>query len=155
MRKRLKFQEVDLLADDLAQYAKENTFIALIGELGTGKTHFTQRFAKALGIKENLKSPTFNYVLDYQSGRLPLYHFDVYRLTEAEELYEVGYEDYLREKGIILMEWANIVESELPEEYIRLELKYTEKEEEREVELHYVGNKAKEKELFDYVNFGN
>ena len=66
MRKRLKFQEVDLLADDLAQYAKENTFIALIGELGTGKTHFTQRFAKALGIKENLKSPTFNYVLDYQ-----------------------------------------------------------------------------------------
>ncbi|RXZ71084.1 tRNA (adenosine(37)-N6)-threonylcarbamoyltransferase complex ATPase subunit type 1 TsaE [Fusobacterium necrophorum] len=155
MRKRLKFQEVDLLADDLAQYAKENTFIALIGELGTGKTYFTQRFAKALGIKENLKSPTFNYVLDYQSGRLPLYHFDVYRLTEAEELYEVGYEDYLREKGIILMEWANIVESELPEEYIRLELKYTEKEEEREVELHYVGNKAKEKELFDYVNFGN
>lgn len=155
MRKRLKFQEVDLLADDLAQYAKENTFIALIGELGTGKTHFTQRFAKALGIKENLKSPTFNYVLDYQSGRLPLYHFDVYRLTEVEELYEVGYEDYLREKGIILMEWANIVESELPEEYIRLELKYTEKEEEREVELHYVGNKAKEKELFDYVNFGN
>lgn len=155
MKKRLKFQEVDLLADDLAQYAKENTFIALIGELGTGKTHFTQRFAKALGIKENLKSPTFNYVLDYQSGRLPLYHFDVYRLTEAEELYEVGYEDYLREKGIILMEWANIVESELPEEYIRLELKYTEKEEEREVELHYVGNKAKEKELFDYVNFGN
>ncbi|AYV93505.1 tRNA threonylcarbamoyladenosine biosynthesis protein TsaE [Fusobacterium necrophorum subsp. funduliforme] len=155
MRKRLKFQEVDLLADALAQYAKENTFIALIGELGTGKTHFTQRFAKALGIKENLKSPTFNYVLDYQSGRLPLYHFDVYRLTEAEELYEVGYEDYLREKGIILMEWANIVESELPEEYIRLELKYTEKEEEREVELHYVGNKAKEKELFDYVNFGN
>lgn len=155
MRKRLKFQEVDLLADDLAQYAKENTFIALIGELGTGKTHFTQRFAKALGIKENLKSPTFNYVLDYQSGRLPLYHFDVYRLTEAEELYEVGYEDYLREKGIILMEWANIVESELPEEYIRLELKYTEKEEEREVELHYVGNEAKEKELFDYVNFGN
>lgn len=155
MRKRLKFQEVDLLADALAQYAKENIFIALIGELGTGKTHFTQRFAKALGIKENLKSPTFNYVLDYQSGRLPLYHFDVYRLTEAEELYEVGYEDYLREKGIILMEWANIVESELPEEYIRLELKYTEKEEEREVELHYVGNKAKEKELFDYVNFGN
>ncbi|AYZ73952.1 tRNA (adenosine(37)-N6)-threonylcarbamoyltransferase complex ATPase subunit type 1 TsaE [Fusobacterium necrophorum] len=155
MRKRLKFQEVDLLADVLAQYAKENTFIALIGELGTGKTHFTQRFAKALGIKENLKSPTFNYVLDYRSGRLPLYHFDVYRLTEAEELYEVGYEDYLREKGIILMEWANIVESELPEEYIRLELKYTEKEEEREVELHYVGNEAKEKELFDYVNFGN
>ncbi|MCI7344309.1 MAG: tRNA (adenosine(37)-N6)-threonylcarbamoyltransferase complex ATPase subunit type 1 TsaE [Fusobacterium necrophorum] len=155
MRKRLSFREIDLLAEALANYAKEDTFIALIGDLGTGKTHFTKCFAKALGVKENLKSPTFNYVLDYQSGRLPLYHFDVYRLMEAEELYEVGYEDYLREKGIILMEWANIVESELPEEYIRLELKYTEKEEEREVELVYVGNERKEKELFAYVNFGD
>ena len=155
MRKQLEFQDIDLLADSLANYATKNTFIALIGDLGTGKTHFTQRFAKTLGVQEHLKSPTFNYVLSYESGRLPLYHFDVYRLTEAEELYEVGYEDYLKEDGIILMEWADIVECELPEEYIRLELKYTEKEDQREVELHYVGNKAKEKELFDYVNFGN
>jgi len=155
MKKRLDFQEVDALADALASYAKEDTFIALIGDLGTGKTHFTQRFAKSLGVKENLKSPTFNYVLGYESGRLPLYHFDVYRLTEAEELYEVGYEDYLREDGIILMEWANIVESELPEEYIRLELSYTDKEDQREITLSYVGNEKKEKELFDYVNFGN
>lgn len=155
MKKRLDFQEVDALADALASYAKEDTFIALIGDLGTGKTHFTQRFAKSLGVKENLKSPTFNYVLGYESGRLPLYHFDVYRLTEAEELYEVGYEDYLRENGIILMEWANIVESELPEEYIRLELSYTDKEDQREITLSYVGNEKKEKELFDYVNFGN
>ncbi|SRR3712207_6383580 len=155
MKKRLDFQEVDALADALASYAKEVTFIALIGDLGTGKTHFTQRFAKSLGVKKNLKSPTFNYVLGYESGRLPLYHFDVYRLTEAEELYEVGYEDYLREDGIILMEWANIVESELPEEYIRLELSYTDKEDQREITLSYVGNEKKEKELFDYVNFGN
>ncbi|AVQ17445.1 tRNA (adenosine(37)-N6)-threonylcarbamoyltransferase complex ATPase subunit type 1 TsaE [Fusobacterium gonidiaformans] len=155
MRKKLYFQELDILADSLANYAKEDTFIALIGDLGTGKTHFTQRFAKSLGVIENLKSPTFNYVLGYESGRLPLYHFDVYRLTEAEELYEVGYEDYLRENGVILMEWANLVESELPDEYIRLELHYTEEENQREVELRYIGNEEKEKELFTYVNFGN
>ncbi|KXA15867.1 hydrolase, P-loop family [Fusobacterium equinum] len=155
MRKKLYFQELDALADSLANYAKEDTFIALIGDLGTGKTHFTQRFAKSLGVTENLKSPTFNYVLGYESGRLPLYHFDVYRLTEAEELYEVGYEDYLRENGVILMEWANLVESELPEEYIRIELHYTEEENQREVDLCYIGNQEKEKELFTYVNFGN
>lgn len=155
MRKKLYFQELDILADSLANYAKEDTFIALIGDLGTGKTHFTQCFAKSLGVTENLKSPTFNYVLGYESGRLPLYHFDVYRLTEAEELYEVGYEDYLRENGVILMEWANLVESELPEEYIRIELHYTEEENQREVDLCYIGNQEKEKELFAYVNFGN
>ena len=155
MRKKLYFQELDALADSLANYAKEDTFIALIGDLGTGKTHFTQHFARSLGVTENLKSPTFNYVLGYESGRLPLYHFDVYRLTEAEELYEVGYEDYLRENGVILMEWANLVESELPEEYIRIELHYTEEENQREVDLCYIGNQEKEKELFAYVNFGN
>ena len=67
MRKKLYFQELDTLADSLANYAKEDTFIALIGDLGTGKTHFTQRFAKSLGVTENLKSPTFNYVLGYES----------------------------------------------------------------------------------------
>lgn len=76
-------------------------------------------------------------------------------MTEAEELYEVGYEDYLRENGVILMEWANLVESELPEEYIRIELHYTEEENQREVDLCYIGNQEKEKELFAYVNFGN
>lgn len=155
MKKILTFEEIDSFADRLAQYAKGDTFIALIGELGTGKTHFSQRFAKALGVKETLKSPTFNYVLGYESGRLPLYHFDVYRLSEPSELYELGYEDYLAENGVILMEWANLVESELPEEYIRIELKYREKEDEREVFLSFIGNEKKERELFAYVNFGN
>lgn len=153
MKKKLNFQEIDRLAERLASYAKEDTLIALIGDLGTGKTHFSQQFAKALGVQETLKSPTFNYVLGYESGRLPLYHFDVYRLMEPEELYEVGYEDYLREEGVILMEWANLVESELPEEYIRLELEYQEEENQREVNLSYIGNEEKEKELLAYVNF--
>lgn len=153
MKRNLTFQEIDILAEKLASYATENTFIALIGELGTGKTHFSQQFAKALGVREVLKSPTFNYVLGYESGKIPLYHFDVYRLMEPEELYEVGYEDYLREEGVVLMEWANLVESELPEEYIRLELEYQEEENQREVNLSYIGNEEKEKELLAYVDF--
>lgn len=155
MKKTLTFHEIDCFAEKLASYAGKDTFIALIGELGTGKTHFSQCFAKALGIKETLKSPTFNYVLGYESGRLPLYHFDVYRLTEPEELYEVGYEDYLNQDGVILMEWANLVESELPEEYIEIKMDYHEEEDKREISLSYIGNLEKEKELLAYVNFGD
>ena len=104
------------------------------------------------GIDENIKSPTFNYVLEYLSGRLPLYHFDVYRLGEAEEIYEVGYEDYLNSNGILLIEWANIIESELPKEYVEVKLNYH-GEDTREVELRYIGNEVKEKEMLEYVGF--
>ncbi|MGL5917826.1 MAG: tRNA (adenosine(37)-N6)-threonylcarbamoyltransferase complex ATPase subunit type 1 TsaE, partial [Cetobacterium sp.] len=112
MKKILKFEEIDILAKKLANYVSENTVVALIGDLGTGKTTFTKSFAKELGVKENLKSPTFNYVLEYLDGRLPLYHFDVYRLGSPEEIYEIGYEDYINNDGVALIEWANIIESE-------------------------------------------
>ena len=145
MEKVLTFSQIDELAKKLANYVEENTVIALIGDLGTGKTTFTKTFAKEFGVKENLKSPTFNYVLEYLSGRLPLYHFDVYRLCSSEEIYEIGYEDYI--------EWANIISEDLPKEYIRIEFKYAEKEDERIVDISYVGNKEKE-EKFN-VAFGN
>ena len=152
MNKILTFDELNNLAEKLADYSSENTVIALIGDLGTGKTTFSQKFARRLGITEPIKSPTFNYVLEYLSGRLPLYHFDVYRLGEAEEIYEVGYEDYLNSNGILLIEWANIIESELPKEYIEVKLNYH-GEDTREVELRYIGNEVKEKEMLEYVGF--
>ena len=155
MQKVLTFNEIDLLAKKLADYSKENTVIALIGDLGTGKTTFTKTFAKEFGVKENLKSPTFNYVLEYLSGRLPLYHFDVYRLCSSEEIYEIGYEDYINNGGVALIEWANIIEEDLPKEYIRIEFQYTTKEDERLIEIKYIGNEKEEKELLSYVNFGN
>ena len=155
MQKVLTFNEIDLLAKKLADYSKENTVIALIGDLGTGKTTFTKTFAKEFGVKENLKSPTFNYVLEYLSGRLPLYHFDVYRLCSSEEIYEIGYEDYINNGGVALIEWANIIEEDLPKEYIRIEFQYATKEDERLIEIKYIGNKKEEKELLSYVNFGN
>lgn len=153
MEKILTFSQIDELAKKLANYVEENTVIALIGDLGTGKTTFTKTFAKEIGVKENLKSPTFNYVLEYLSGRLPLYHFDVYRLCSSEEIYEIGYEDYINNGGVALIEWANIISEDLPKEYIRIEFKYAEKENERIVDISYVGNKEKE-EKFN-VAFGN
>lgn len=154
MKKILNFKEIDRLAEKLAQYVKAGDIVALIGDLGTGKTTFTKKFAEVLGVTDNLKSPTFNYVLEYFSGRLPLYHFDVYRLGEPEEIYEVGYEDYLGGDGVMLIEWADIIQSELPKEYIKIVLEY-DGDETRGVSLEYVGNKEKEKELLDYVDFGD
>lgn len=154
MRKIMSFGEINLLARSLSKFVKEGDVIALIGDLGTGKTTFTQTFARYLGVLENLKSPTFNYVLEYYSGSLPLYHFDVYRLLEAEEIYEIGFEDYLNNKGVLIIEWADIIESELPREYIEIKFKYND-EKSREVEINYVGNDQKGKEMLTYVNFGD
>lgn len=154
MKKVLTFNEINILAEKLGNFVKGGDIIALIGDLGTGKTTFSKKFAEALGVKENLKSPTFNYVLEYFSGRIPLYHFDVYRLGEAEEIYEVGYEDYLGGDGVMLIEWANIIDSELPKEYIELILEY-DGDETRKISLRYVGNQEKEKEMLEYVGFSN
>ncbi|WP_315522871.1 tRNA (adenosine(37)-N6)-threonylcarbamoyltransferase complex ATPase subunit type 1 TsaE [Fusobacterium massiliense] len=155
MEKILNFSEIDTLAKKIANYASENTVIALIGDLGTGKTTFTKTFAKEFGVKENLKSPTFNYVLEYLTGRLPLYHFDVYRLCNSEEIYEIGYEDYINNGGVALIEWADIILDDLPKEYIRIDFSYSTKDDERKVNIKYIGNSKKEEELLNYVDFGN
>lgn len=154
MRKVLSFEEIDNLALKLGENLLEGEVIALIGDLGTGKTTFVQKLAKALGIKENVKSPTFNYVLEYNSGRMPFYHFDVYRISEPLEIYELGYEDYLDNKGITVIEWANLIESELPKEYIEISL-FHKNEFAREIEIRVVGNEKREKELLKNVDFGD
>lgn len=157
MIKKLNFNEIDNLAKKLANFSKENTIIALVGDLGTGKTTFSKTFAKELGVKETLKSPTFNYVLEYLSGRLPLYHFDVYRLCDAQEIYEIGYEDFINSGAISLVEWADIIESELPNEYIKINFFYDDEnlENGRIIDLKYVGNEKLEEEMLKYVNFSN
>lgn len=154
MEKIVTFKELDSLAEKLGKFVGKNNVIALIGDLGTGKTTFVKKFAESLGVKENLKSPTFNYVLEYLSGRLPLYHFDVYRLGEPEEVYEVGYEDYLNNDAVVIIEWANIIGSELPKEYIEIKLEHFD-EKSRKLSLKYIGNKEKEEEMLKYVGFSN
>ena len=102
----------------MASKAQPGQVYALIGDLGVGKTVFTKGFAKGLGIEEPVSSPTFTILQIYEEGRLPLYHFDVYRIEEPEEMEEVGFDDYVYGDGVCLIEWAGRIEEILPEDTI-------------------------------------
>ncbi len=154
MEKILSFDELNELAVKLVDKLEKNDVVALVGDLGTGKTTFVKVIAKELGIKENLKSPTFNYVLSYESGRVPLNHFDVYRICDPEEVYEIGFEDYLNNDGISIIEWANLIDTELPKEYIKINLEHND-EKSRKVKVLVCGNKKREEEILAYVGFSN
>ena len=99
----------------LGQQAKPGDVCTLVGDLGVGKTVLTQGIAEGLGITEPVNSPTFTIVQVYDEGRLPLYHFDVYRIGDIEEMDEVGFEEYVMGDGVSLIEWANLIEEILPE----------------------------------------
>ena len=108
------------LGEKIGQMAKAGMVISLTGDLGVGKTVFTQGLAKGLGIEEPVNSPTFTIVQVYEEGRLPLYHFDVYRIGDIEEMDEIGYEDYFYGEGVCLIEWADLIREILPEQMCRV-----------------------------------
>lgn len=99
----------------LGEKAEKGQIYTLTGDLGVGKTVFTKGLAEGLGITEPISSPTFTIVQIYESGKLPLYHFDVYRIGDVEEMEEIGYEDYFYGEGVCLIEWANLIVEILPE----------------------------------------
>ncbi len=105
-------------AKRLSENAKKGEVYALIGDLGVGKTAFAKGFAAGLGITEPVVSPTFTFVQEYTEGRLPLYHFDVYRIGDISEMDEIGYEDCFYGDGVSLVEWADLVEPILPDDVI-------------------------------------
>lgn len=94
--------------------AQKGDIYCLNGDLGVGKTVFTQGFAKGLGIEEAVNSPTFTIIQQYEGNRMPFYHFDVYRIADVEEMEEIGYEDYFYGEGVCLIEWASLIEDLLP-----------------------------------------
>lgn len=106
----------------LGQLAKAGEVYTLTGDLGVGKTVFTQGFAKGLGIEEPVNSPTFTILQIYESGRLPLYHFDVYRIGSVEEMDETGFEEYMTGEGVSLIEWADLIREILPGERTRIRI---------------------------------
>lgn len=110
----LKTEDTFQIGFQLGQKAKAGEIYCLFGDLGVGKTVFTQGFAKGLGIEEPISSPTFTIVQEYEEGRLPFYHFDVYRIADIEEMEEIGYEDYFYGKGVCFIEWANLIKEILP-----------------------------------------
>lgn len=102
--------------------AEAGAVYSLVGDLGVGKTVFTKGLAKGLGIKEAISSPTFTIVQVYEEGRLPFYHFDVYRIGDIEEMDEIGYEDYIYGDGVSLIEWADLISEILPLHYTEIKI---------------------------------
>lgn len=113
-------EETYKIGEQMGREAKAGDVLCLLGDLGVGKTVFTQGFAAGLGITEPVSSPTFTIVQTYDEGRMPFYHFDVYRIGDIEEMDEIGYEDYFYGEGVCLVEWANLIEELMPEQTIWL-----------------------------------
>lgn len=103
---------------EIGQKVTQGTVICLNGDLGVGKTVFTQGFAKGLGITEPVNSPTFTIIQEYDEGRIPLYHFDVYRISGPWDMDDLGYEDYFYGQGVCLIEWGSLIEELLPKDTI-------------------------------------
>ncbi len=118
-----KPEDTFALGQRLGQTCTKGQIFALDGDLGAGKTVFTQGFANGLGITEPVTSPTFTILQSYDEGRLPLYHFDVYRIEEPEEMDEIGYEDCFFGDGVCLVEWASLIEEIMPEETIHINIR--------------------------------
>ena len=115
-------RETFALGEKLGKEARAGQIYTLVGDLGVGKTVFTQGMACGLGITEPISSPTFTIVQEYQEGRLPFYHFDVYRIGDIEEMEEIGYDDYFFGQSVCMIEWANLIEELLPEYVIRVKI---------------------------------
>ena len=113
-------EETAALGECLGQAGLPGQVYTLTGDLGVGKTVFTQGFARGLGVEGPVNSPTFTILQIYEDGRLPFYHFDVYRIADVEEMEEIGYEDCFYGEGICLIEWADLIEEILPEDSIQV-----------------------------------
>lgn len=116
---------------ELAEKLKPGDIVALTGGLGTGKTTLTKYIAEGLGITEIITSPTFTLVREYTGGRLPLYHFDVYRIDDTEEMYELGYEEYFFGQGVCVVEWADRIPELIPGDSVVIRIEYGESEDGR------------------------
>lgn len=116
-------QDTFRMGEELGEKAVSGEIYLLDGDLGAGKTVFTKGFAKGLGIKEPVTSPTFTILQEYHDGRIPLYHFDVYRISCLEEMEEIGYEECFYGEGVCLIEWPSLIRELLPRESICVSIK--------------------------------
>ncbi len=115
-----KPEDTFALGEKIGREARPGDLYTLTGDLGTGKTVFTQGVAAGLGIKEPVTSPTFTIVQIYEEGRMPLYHLDIYRIGDISEMEEIGYEDYFYGDGLCMIEWAELIEELLPENHMQV-----------------------------------
>ena len=110
------------IGKSIGEKVKKGQVYCLIGDLGVGKTIFSKGFADGLDIKEDISSPTFTIVNEYDDGRIKFYHFDVYRIADVEEMHEIGFDEYIFGEGVCLIEWANIIEEIIPDNAIWIKI---------------------------------
>lgn len=136
-------EETTALGIQLGKLVNSGDIVCLTGDLGTGKTHITKGIAKGLGITDNITSPTFTIVNEYETGRLKLNHFDVYRVSDPDEIYAIGFDDYIFSDAVCVIEWANYIEEILPEEllHILIEKDLSKGEDYRKITLTPYGEK--------------
>lgn len=131
-------EETRALGERLAQVLGPGTVVAFTGDLGAGKTAFISGMARGLGIQEWVTSPTFTIVNEYEGGRLPLFHFDMYRLGSAEELFHIGWEDYLVRGGVCAVEWSENVAEAIEDDAVRVDIARGEDENSRVIRIEGV-----------------
>lgn len=141
-------EETTELGFSIGKLLNSGDIVCLTGDLGTGKTHITKGIAKGLGIDDHITSPTFTIVNEYDSGRLKLYHFDVYRVSDPDEIYAIGFDDYIFSNGVSIIEWANYIEEILPSDYLHIliEKDLSNGEDYRKITITPYG------ERYDYIN---
>lgn len=128
-------QETEQLGRRLGKALQPGSVIAYTGDLGAGKTAFTRGLASGLEIPERVTSPTFTIVNEYEGGRMPLFHFDMYRLGGADELFDIGWEDYLARGGVCAVEWSENIDEALDEEPIRIDIRRGEHDNQRRISI--------------------
>lgn len=128
-------EETEELGERLGRTLSPGDVVAFTGDLGAGKTAFTRGIARGLGIGDRVTSPTFAIVNEYEGGRLPLFHFDMYRLTSSDELFDIGWEDYLARGGVCAVEWSENVEDALEEDTIRVDIRRGDTDQQRRISI--------------------
>ena len=127
--------ETEELGCQLGRVLEPGAVVAYTGDLGAGKTAFTRGIARGLEIPEQVTSPTFTIVNEYEGGRLPLFHFDMYRLGSSEELFDIGWDDYLARGGVCAVEWSENVEDALDDDAIRVEIRRGDQDDQRRITI--------------------
>lgn len=128
-------RETEELGEKLGRSLTPGTVIAYTGDLGAGKTAFTRGLARGLEIPERITSPTFTIVNEYEGGRLPLFHFDMYRLASSDELFDIGWEDYLARNGVCAVEWSENVEDVLEADTVRIDIRRGDSDDQRRITI--------------------
>lgn len=140
-------EETTRLGYNLGKLLNSGDIVCLTGDLGTGKTHITKGIANGLNINDTITSPTFTIVNEYDSGRLKLNHFDVYRVSDPDEIYAIGFDDYIFSDAVSIIEWANYIEEILPKEYLHIHIskELSQGENFRKITLNHYGDR------YDYI----